>query len=226
MPFNQQKILTPIYGFAALATMVAPMMGWTTVNMIFKPLLMPLLMLFVFLNKGHLEKRHFYLLMLALFFSWWGDNFLIFQKSDPIYFLLGLSSFLLAHVFYVFVFAKGLNWRDGFVAKNPGWLLLFLVYEIGFLYLLSGGLGEMFLPVCVYASFISLMGISALNRKGLVSSEAFNLVFCGAMIFIVSDSTIAINKFYQPFGVAKVIIMFTYCFAQYLIVMGILKQGK
>lgn len=206
--------------------MVAPVMGWTTVNMVFKPMLMPLLMLFLFLNKSYLEKGHFYLLMLALFFSWWGDNFLIFQKSDPIYFLLGLSSFLLAHIFYVFVFSRNLNWRDGFIAKNPIWLLLFLLYEIGFLYILSGGLGEMFIPVCVYASFISLMGISALNRKGLVNTEAFNLVFYGALIFIISDSTIAINKFVKPFGLAKVIIMFTYCLAQYLIVMGILKQGR
>ena len=42
----------------------------------------------------------------------------------------------------------------------------------------------------------------------------------GALLFVISDSVLAINKFYQPFEVAGVIIMLTYGLAQLFIVEG------
>jgi uncharacterized membrane protein YhhN len=43
-------------------------------------------------------------ILLALFFSWAGDVLLIFESKDKLYFLLGLSAFLLAHIFYIAFF--------------------------------------------------------------------------------------------------------------------------
>jgi len=43
---------------------------------------------------------------------------------------------------------------------------------------------------------------------------------------VLSDSFLAINKFYQPIPISKIIIMSTYSIAQYLIVLGLLKQKK
>jgi len=42
----------------------------------------------------------------------------------------------------------------------------------------------------------------------------------GAIFFVLSDSLLAINKFYQTFSMAGVGIMLTYCLAQYFIVRG------
>jgi uncharacterized membrane protein YhhN len=42
----------------------------------------------------------------------------------------------------------------------------------------------------------------------------------GALLFVVSDSTLAINKFYQSFEIAGVVIMLTYGLAQLFIVEG------
>jgi uncharacterized membrane protein YhhN len=48
----------------------------------------------------------------------------------------------------------------------------------------------------------------------------------GASFFVISDSLLAINKFYQPFAHAGILIMLTYCTAQYFIVQGFIKQEK
>jgi uncharacterized membrane protein YhhN len=48
-------------------------------------------------------------------------------------------------------------------------------------------------------------------------------VFVGAISFVVSDSLLAINKFYEPIERSSFLIMLTYLVAQYLIVVGILK---
>ncbi len=40
----------------------------------------------------------------ALLFSWVGDIFLLFDSQNSLYFIFGLSAFLIAHVFYIFFF--------------------------------------------------------------------------------------------------------------------------
>ena len=42
----------------------------------------------------------------------------------------------------------------------------------------------------------------------------------GSFLFIISDSLLAINKFYQPFGYAGIAIMLSYGIAQLLITLG------
>jgi uncharacterized membrane protein YhhN len=50
------------------------------------------------------------------------------------------------------------------------------------------------------------------------------LFVAGALLFVCSDSLLAINKFGQPFRFAGLLIMFTYCLAQFLIVWGVVKR--
>jgi hypothetical protein len=46
------------------------------------------------------------------------------------------------------------------------------------------------------------------------------MFFTGALFFMLSDSLLAINKFYRPFPLAGFLIMLSYIVAQYLIVIG------
>ena len=48
-------------------------------------------------------------------------------------------------------------------------------------------------------------------------------MMAGAFLFVVSDSLLAINKFYQSFEMAGIIIMLTYGLAQLFIVHGAVK---
>ena len=108
----------------------------------------------------------------------------------------------------------------GFIA------LLLIIYASGLFYLLKDGLGEMLIPVVVYMVVILTMAVTAFLRKAKVSPLSYNLVLIGAICFMLSDSILALNKFYQPIPWSNVSIMITYALAQYLIVIGILKSTK
>jgi uncharacterized membrane protein YhhN len=67
-----------------------------------------------------------------------------------------------------------------------------------------------------------MMGITAAKRFGKTSKESFLYLLGGAIIFIISDSLLAINKFYSNFEQADLLIMLTYITGQFLIVKGII----
>jgi uncharacterized membrane protein YhhN len=73
---------------------------------------------------------------------------------------------------------------------------------------------------------LALLGMSAmaLNRKGNGHPKSFTYVFIGSVLFVLSDSMIAINKFFHPIQNEGILIMSTYIAAQFLIMRGILKQ--
>jgi len=92
-----------------------------------------------------------------------------------------------------------------------------------FMYL-RPNLGEMILPVMAYMAILIGMNIAALNRYKKVNDRSFWLVMLGALLFLISDSILAINKFDHLINNAGVYIMFTYLLAQYLIVQGTLSR--
>jgi uncharacterized membrane protein YhhN len=51
-------------------------------------------------------------------------------------------------------------------------------------------------------------------------------VLIGAVLFMISDSLIAIDKFATPIPYPTLFIMGTYVFAQYFIAVGVLKNDK
>ncbi|MFM8740122.1 MAG: lysoplasmalogenase family protein, partial [Cytophagales bacterium] len=61
---------------------------------------------------------------------------------------------------------------------------------------------------------------------GQTSDKSFFLVMLGALLFMVSDSLLAVNKFLNPFEFSGIAIMATYCAAQYLIVEGLLQHPQ
>jgi uncharacterized membrane protein YhhN len=68
------------------------------------------------------------------------------------------------------------------------------------------------------------MAGSALNRKNKVSEKSYFTVLAGAILFVFSDSLIAINKFAVGIPKSGIWIMTTYILAQYLIMSGLLTQ--
>ena len=155
---------------------------------------------------------------MALFFSWLGDALLMFQEKDPLFFLLGLSSFLIAHIFYIIFFHR-VRIKE-MVKGNPWLLLIVAVYYVGLITVLSPYLGEMKLPVLIYGIVISLMFMLAMHMLSISNKPAGQWMMTGALLFVISDSTLAINKFYRGFEIAGAVIMVTYGLAQLFIVEG------
>jgi uncharacterized membrane protein YhhN len=85
---------------------------------------------------------------------------------------------------------------------------------------LSPHLGSMKIPVSVYGVVISFMLMLALHMIFSKNKRSAQLLIGGAVFFIVSDSLLAMNKFYSPFDAAGILIMLTYGLAQMLLVLG------
>ena len=156
--------------------------------------------------------------VLGLFFSFLGDVFLL--SSEANFFMYGLGSFLLAHIMYIKITA-------GFLKATSKSTMLFVsfsfvVFLAGLLLLIKDNL----VPVTVYGIVISTFGaVALLNYIGKKSTENLWL-FLGAIIFIASDSMIAINRFYESNELYGLLIMLTYIIAQYLICKAMIAKSN
>jgi len=160
----------------------------------------------------------------ALIFCWAGDVLLMF--TGEIYFILGLVAFLIGHVFYIFSFRQ-FSWSTGLPllpTQKVRYAFPIILAVTGLVVVLYPKLGALQIPVMVYALIIMLMAITALFRLGYTNSASFAWVFVGAILFMISDSSLAINKFHTPFFGASAVIMLTYVSAQFMIVEGVLKH--
>lgn len=221
MRLNSKTIFIIIFSILVfIETVIANIEGLDDLHFLSKPLIVGSLILYFFKQSTHLELSTQRFTYLALGFSLLGDILLLFVYKADLFFIGGLLAFLIAHIMFSIVFLKQ---RD--TARKPyGFIAILLAYAFGLYFLLKDGLGELLIPVIVYMCVILLMATSAFLRKKKENPISFNLVFNGALVFMVSDSLLAINKFYTPFYLADFSIMFTYALAQLLIVFGLLKQ--
>ncbi len=210
-----------------------------------KPLLMIVLLIFYFQSvAGNWNKVHKYLAA-SLAFSWLGDVALMFVPrnpddtqvmglpKNPNFFLVGLAGFLVAHMLYAIAFGRVSDKTQPPVLKRKFWVAAPLaIYMLVLLYYLVPAIGgneltKPFLgPVIIYSAAIATMVTFALNRYARVNDTSFVLVFGGALLFMLSDSIIAVSKFIYPFPTAGIFIMVLYIVAQYLIAKGALQQFK
>lgn len=190
----------------------------------FKPLLVPVLF---FATKESDEFPTKKWLLSALLFSWIGDIILLFSDKGELYFIFGLVAFLTAHILYITLFVKqetSLIHKE----KNGYWFGygLVLLYLFGMLSVLIPKLGDLKIPVGIYAMTISLMLIETLKGYFNWKNDSKKYILIGAIFFVISDSLLAFNKFYEAINNATLLIMTTYIAAQYFIVKGILELNK
>ncbi len=193
-------------------------------HFVVKPLLIPALWLMLYFTKSTVPGKN--LLLTGLFFSWLGDVFLLFEYKHALFFIFGLVSFLTTHVFYIVYFLRIKSAHPSLLKKQPVLIALVLAYGITLVWQLYPHLGDLKLPVMVYATIICSMLLCSLHIFLKVNKKAAVFYLLGAAAFVVSDSLLAINKFYQPFAYAGVFIMLTYCAAQFFIVSGYIQQDK
>ena len=186
-----------------------------------KPMLMAILAWWFYLKTKASKKLPLKYFLSGIIFSMFGDILLMFKGED--FFLFGLVSFLIAHIFYIIWFVKYPGFKDGAIAQKPIKSIPFLLYLIAIVSTLWGNLGDMKMPVIVYSTVITFMAICAANMKNRVNPEAFIPVVGGAILFVISDSIIAISKFNStdfPENVNRTMIMSSYIAGQYLLAIG------
>lgn len=200
--------------------LVLILLGQDTIAWYLKPILLPFLIFATYQSVEFITKKW---LLFALIFSWIGDIILMFADKGELYFIFGLISFLIAHILFIVLFIK--QKAENKSMNNLFWLgvIAVIIYLGSMLSLLFPKLGELKIPVSVYAFTISVMLAMAINGYFSWKKPMNSLILIGAIFFVTSDSFLAINKFYNPIPSANFLIMFTYIVAQYCITSGVLK---
>ena len=216
------KTLLRIFILLSIAYLSAIIFNATTVLFYLKPALLLPLIVAAFISKNFQNKI---ILAVALVFSWIGDTLLLFVFINAIYFMLGLVAFLIAHIFYIILFTKELKKANRKIELRKSVLLLIVIYLIALLLILVPHLGGLTIPVIIYAIVISTMLYMACVLSAHWPKPASILLLTGAISFILSDSILAFNKFYQPLPMPGFLIMITYLYAQWALAASCLKKG-
>jgi len=145
--------------------------------------------------------------MVALVFSMGGDVALVFRND--LAFLLGLSSFLLAHVAYVVAFFGSRRVTPGRLAAS----LALVPYGVALNLLTAPKSGPLAIPVAIYS--LVLLGLVAVT---LLTRDVAGSVVAGAIAFAASDSILALQLFGYPFAGGSFVLMVLYDAAQWLLV--------
>ena len=175
------------------------------------------------------HKKSKVLANLAFFFCFLGDFFLLWDKENT-YFILGLTSFLIAHIFFIVFFFRLKKFTDKYRLFLFATATLVFGY-IGFLqFLIWQGTTRqnMQIPVIVYGAIIGVMlltAIHSINNKSLKRLSK-NYFIPGAILFVASDSILALNKFSINILYGEVIVMVTYAAAVFMLSMGVIKFLK
>ena len=163
----------------------------------------------------------------ALLLGWLGDVLLI-RINKKIFFMTGLASFLLGHLFYMISFAIILGFPGhGGVAGNinipailiftaPTAVLGMVVFR------LIKPTKEMYAPVIVYMIVLVAMNFAGFQVFLLNPGVAGLLILSGCFNFMVSDTILAYYTFRKLKLSGAVLIMVYYILAQAEIVIGLL----
>ena len=183
-----------------------------------KPLLMPLLLLGFYVGSANRNNKGFYFIVAALILSWAGD--VLLQMNEM--FIPGLISFLLAHIFYIVYFIRSSPGKKGLLKYQPLLVIPVLLYILLFLWLIFPYLDALKIPVTVYGITIGTMLLASINMRRKTNDVAASYFIIGALLFVLSDSLLAVNLFAYSSILLSLCVMLTYASAQYLIVKGAL----
>jgi uncharacterized membrane protein YhhN len=188
-----------------------------------KALIIPVLIILFLTNLYPLSNKLQKIMLAGLLFSWGGDTLLEFTDNNNSFFIMGLACFLLTHLSYLIVFFTTPG-KNLILSYRIYFLIPVIIYGVILVSLLYAGLAEMKIPVILYTIIILTMLSAAINRIEKVNRTSYWLILSGAILFVISDSSIAISKFIHPFESSGIVIMSTYIIAQYLIVIGYVAQ--
>lgn len=141
----------------------------------------------------------------ALLLSMCGDIALMFEGERA--FLAGLGSFLLAHGLFVWAFlAEG-------GGLPPAWSAIPVLAGLGFFVWLLPRTGALKVPVMVYGAALTAMTIVAAARAETRMDPSGWLAVLGAVVFMFSDSALAVRQFTGPYPRAQALILSSYWLA-------------
>lgn len=155
------------------------------------------------------------MLAMGLAFSTAGD---ILLDLDPGLFVFGLAAFLLAHLTYIRLFVRN---RAAGIRLNPALfaaVVLVLAYSATLSAWIVPSVGGLAVPVVFY-----ICAITAMVSAAILARPGNWWVAAGAVLFLISDSLLAIHKFKMPVPLRDYLVWATYYLGQCGIALGYLR---
>lgn len=227
---NKSKSILILYLIVGALQVTGILLKIPLLHQSLKVLLMPIIALYLWTSQiGKSKSIWLTMSIFALLFSYAGDIILMIPSNNPLFFIGGLVSFLLAHLCYTKLFTTLSPIRMHVLTKNPIWVIAIILFLTTFLsYLVPKIVPTLKIPVITYAIIICTMLISAINLKEKIGKEPYQMIVIGAILFVLSDTVLALNKFDSGFrGVTlmNAFVMITYISAQGFIIHGIKLNG-
>jgi uncharacterized membrane protein YhhN len=198
---------------AIAAATLAAAPAW--MYLLLKPLTTVLIIAYAW-SRGADAPKQRRLIRIGLVLSLAGDVFLLWPRQG---FLPGLVAFLLAHLAYIAAFCVPLR----FAAKP----LVFIGYAVVAALILAalwpGVSPALRAPVVAYVLCLAAMAAQAAAwwrasaSRHAADAALARMAALGGVLFMASDSLLAINKFAQPLPLASLWILATYWLAQWCI---------
>ena len=141
-------------------------------------------------------------------------------SEKKIYFQLGLFSFLISHILYIYTFAGGLSSGALPSIRNLLFTIPYLIYIWIFFKKLKPYLAHYLIPVILY--IIVIIGMSYISLLRFLTTRGFYscLPFIGSLFFIISDSLLVIRNFKYGQKKGWITVMLSYVLGQLFIILG------
>ena len=182
-------------------------------HLVTKPLATALIIAVAAVAAAPVPAAYKVFVLAGLCFSLLGDVALMFPEK---WFTAGLVAFLAAQILYILAFRP----QPGHPV-SPMVFLPFVLFGLLMFFLLAPKLGPMKLPVFVYIAAITMMAGFAAARYIDRGGTKPLLAFAGAVLFLVSDSVLAYDRFARKVPGARIIVLGTYFPAQILIALSV-----
>ena len=210
---NSTIILSLLFLTAAVFSVAGSFSAHLWLHDLCTPLATSVLLALALLNWLAFQKNYALWIAIGLLFSLLGDAALLRPGQ---YFLSGLVAFLVAHIAYLIAFTRGTK----FPARLSIWLLFLSVAAALYLFLSLGLPGALKLPVAVYAIVLASMAGQAMGRYFVLRRSAARFAAIGALLFLVSDALLSIDRFRAPLPLASLLILAPYFLGQWLIALS------
>lgn len=191
-------------------------------RLITKPTLTLLLFILFYKNRQLKTVKEQFMLTVAFILMAIGDIFLL--ENLPCYSLpVGLVTFLGVNLIYAWLFYQTAHFS---LKKSLPYILFVFLYCFVVFYMIYDKLGAFFAPTMVYMLILLNMAQAAYLRYSLVNKSSYYLILFGAILFLVSQSIVALNNFYKEVPYKNILIMLFYGVSQLLIILGLLAEKR
>jgi sterol desaturase/sphingolipid hydroxylase (fatty acid hydroxylase superfamily)/uncharacterized membrane protein YhhN len=210
------SIAETLYVFAAAVASSAYALGLSGTEDIAKPMAMAVLIAAVTVRGGQVDVKR--LVIGALAASLFGDALLLW----PSLFVAGLVAFLVAHGFYIAAFTRGV----GFLPSRAALAAIAALASCIVFYLWPRVGADLKAPIVIYVGVIAVMAAQAAGRASVLGDRQALAVAGGALVFMLSDTTLALAKFSGVAWPADQWTLPTYYLAQGLITFFVLPRTR